>query len=64
MKLALNLTESLDSILSREFLTLIVYLEHEFTLNQELSCTAKAENSVIWQTNVLNTCILTHFYTS
>jgi len=33
MKLALNLTESLDSILSREFLTLIVFLEHEFTLN-------------------------------
>lgn len=47
MKLALNLTESLDSILSREFLTLIVYLEHGFTLNRELSCTTKAEHSVI-----------------
>lgn len=64
MKLALNLTESLDSILSREFLTLIVYLEHEFTLNRELSCMAKAEHSVIQQINVLSTCILTHFYTS
>lgn len=47
MKLALNLTESLDSILCREFLTLIVYLEHGFTLNRELSCTTKAEHSVI-----------------
>ncbi len=37
MKLALNLTESLDSILNREFLTFIIYLEHEFTLNPEIS---------------------------
>ncbi len=37
MKLALNLTESLDSILSIEFLTFIIYLEHEFTLNPEIS---------------------------
>lgn len=37
MKLALNLTESLDSILSRKFHTFIIYLEHEFTLNAEIS---------------------------